>query len=207
MFHNSSPNGNISSNFPVCFETLVINVPKFVLCAENLPKSSVCLISSVSFDSRFWSSHWMTPFTERPLVLSCCPSTPSLSKFSAPLPSMILWLPSQIKWGSGLGFSIFCDTIQIKQKIFHWFMLNLTWHDMTWEVTLKPSLAWRRPTSCLNCCGVLVPVLSQMGNLTGIFMIPFTLRGYSCTPDQVCDCAFFSKIITHWWQVKYVSYR
>ena len=36
------------------------------------------------------------------------------------------------------------------------------------------------------------------------------LRGY-CTPDQFCDCltvyALFLKITTHWWQVRYVSYR
>ena len=96
LFNNSQPIfGNFLQNdplfrkhfvkFSLFFQIFVKNVSKFICCTKNLPK--FVLLSS--FDCPppyFLSSHWMTPpfwrksLTGRPMVLSCCPSTPVTSK-------------------------------------------------------------------------------------------------------------------------------
>ena len=80
--------GNISSNLMFFQNFCQICVQIHTLRGKF---TKICLILTVW--PRFcWSSHWMTPFfgekslTERPLVLSCCPSTPVTSKVECPPP-------------------------------------------------------------------------------------------------------------------------
>ena len=89
IFHQMTP--FFWQHFVKNFQFLSKNMSKFVFCAENV--SQICLFSP--FDRPFFGllTEW-PPFsekkflTERPLVLSCCPSTPVTSKVECPPPPL-----------------------------------------------------------------------------------------------------------------------
>ena len=93
ILDNFSPNDPLFRQYFVKFDFFPRNFCQICVQIHTLRGkfTKICLILTVWL--RFcWSSHWMTPFfgekslTERPLVLSCCPSTPVTSKVECPPP-------------------------------------------------------------------------------------------------------------------------